>query len=210
MTPNGTDVYTHIASNAYLLALLRMDTAYGQIIVSWDQYHDGGQTGDEGILSVGATGAGETGYAIGVSSTRQITVKHRGTGGSAISTTTLPTFQFAAGTSTVTLDLRSVTATTFDAHLYANGTTQSSQTGIDWLADSATAAFGADEGHGYIIGARATTAAARTNYLGSAASNSQIGRVLILRTTTLDTTLAANINDEMYRIKGERPMAILA
>lgn len=216
LTPDtGTpDTHTIIGTDAYIHNLMRLDNFTDQqLITSFDYYFDGNVSTSEAFFWWGENDS-TSGWGFEMQSAEQMVIKVRGEGATTQGTKTLPSSQITAYGSqrnTITLDLRSASSTTFDAYVYINGAALSSSTGL-LLADgdNATGPPVDNDSRGLTIGARNQAGASGydRNSNNGGGGGVRLANFLMVRRADVNTTLAIDINTQMYNNKGDLPLAL--
>jgi len=211
ITFDGTNHYVQKGSDSYLRTIFRLDQAYQQIFQGIDFYWDGGATGPEALIFIGTSDNLVGGWGVTINSSSQVVLTTRGVGASNHTDSPFTGYSMAASSNvriSLLVELRYASATTADAVLYANGASVSSLTGVNLVANSATAVFGSVETSGsqaYTLGAQPSGTSSRARLLNSAASNGRLSRWWASRHTTLDTALGLALAKDLYRYPGELP-----
>lgn len=214
LTPDGTNHYVSLATDAYLKALLRLDDTWGQMLFAIAFYHDGSCTNSEALFSVGALSTQAVGgYDVNINSAMQVQLEMRGVGSTASATTT---YDAAAITSFsgvrmgIVLELINNGDNTIDTNLYYNGVLKRTKTAVSMVPNGATAPFGASEGAGYVVGARGTAATPTYDWLiNRAGSNGRIYDFMAMKRGTADLTLGLKLAQDFHNYPMEFPSALV-
>lgn len=213
LTPDGTNHYVSLSTNAYLKSLLRLDDTWKQMILAIAFYHDGSCTNSECLFSVGSLSSTTIGgYDININSAMQVQLEMRGAGSSESVTTAYDAAAISAFSNTrigIVLELLNNGNNTIDTNLYFNGALKRTKTGISLVPNGATAPFGAAEGAGYVLGARGTATATYDWHINRAGSNGRIYDFIAMNRATEDTSLALKVAQDFHNYPLEFPRSLV-
>lgn len=213
LTPDGTNHYVSLATDAYLKALLRLDDSWQQMIFAIAFQHDGACTNSEALFSAGSLSViGVGGYNLNINSAMQLGLEMRGVNSSASVTTTYDAAAITAFSNVrigIVLEFLNNGDGTIDTNLYYNGALKRTKTSISLVPNAATAPFGATEGAGYVLGARGTAPATYDWHINRAGSNGRIYDFMAMKRASKDLTLALKVAQDFHNYPLEFPFALV-
>lgn len=213
LTPDGTNHYVSLATDAYLKALLRLDDSWQQMIFAIAFQHDGSCTNSEALFSVGSLStSGVGGYNLSVNAAMQLCLEMRGVNSSASVTTTYDASAITAFSNVrigIVLELLNNGDGTIDTNLYYNGALKRTKTLISLVPNAATAPFGATEGAGYVLGARGSATSTYDWHINRAGSNGRIYDFMAMKRASKDLALALKVAQDFHNYPLEFPFALV-